>query len=184
MPQISISKDIDAAFLAEIAILGNAWGSIVNENDQTFAFETAKFDAVEQALIDYPERYLHHRKMQKLEQLAEIRKTHEMNGPQGLYLDDKTVQRLTAAAVGLLIDTARETVRWELTRGVFVTFTRQQVLGLAALAVGHVQACFDNVFEKTESIKAVALVAEDPTPLATALAALESVDLTTGWPTP
>lgn len=178
MPQINIAKNIDAEFLAKLAVLGNAWGSVMNENDQTFAFETLKFDAVEQALEDYDEQYLYHRKMQKLDDLANIRKTYELNGPQGIVLDDKTVQHLTAAATGLLIDTARESVRWEISRGVFVTFSRAQVLGLAALSVGHVQACFDNVFAKTELIKAITLT----TDLETALSELEEIDLTTGWP--
>lgn len=182
MPQINISKNIDASFLAKLAILGNAWGSVMNETDQTFAFETLKFDAVEQALLDYDEQYLYHRKMLKLDELANIRKNHELNGPQGIYLDDKTVQRLTAAATGLLIDTARESVRWEITRGVFTTFTRTQILGLAALSVGHVQACFDNVYTKTELVKAITLNADDPSPLETALQQLEAIDLTTGWP--
>lgn len=183
MPQIVIPSSINTTFLAKLANLDGRWG---REDDtpttQIFGFMTMDIDAVEKALADYPAAYLAHRKNQKLEDLAAVRKTHEMNGPQGIYLDDKTVQRLTAAAVGLMIDTTRETVRWEMQRGVFATFTRTQVLGLAAASVGHVQACFDNVSTKTELINNIALDLENPTPLDTALDRLEEIDLTTGWP--
>lgn len=186
MPQINIPKSIDTQFLAHIGNLEKRWGSAENTDGltQTFEFFTGDTDAVELALAEYPTKYLDHRKTQKLVHLSLIRRDKELNGPQGLRLDDKTVQRLTAAAVGLLIDTGRLTVRWELTRGVFMTFTRDQVLGLAALSVGHVQDCFDVVFAKTEMIKAITIDDQDPTPLQTALAALDAIDLNTGWPQP
>lgn len=180
MPQISIPKTMDAAHLASIAHLGNAWGVVQNADDQTFAFMAEKFTSVEAALEEYPTSYLEYQKGLKLEELADYRRTHELRGPSGLHLDDKTVARLTAAAVGLQLDETVQEVRWEISRGVFVTMPRLTVLGLAKAAFRHVQACFDNVYFKSEAINSVVL--NETTDLDQALITLNDIDLTTGWP--
>lgn len=180
MPQIQIDKDIDAHFLARLAGLEAAWGTEHMGDHQMFVFQTNKMDAVEQALLDYPEAYLAHRKHMKLEHLALVRREKELMGPLGLTLDDKTVARLTAAAVGLQLNPERTEIRWELSRGNFTLLPRDNVLGIALQAFEHVQSCFEYVYSKTLEIQAVAL-SEEVT-LEIALDNLEAIDIKTGWP--
>lgn len=183
MPQVQIDTIIDANFIAQEANLGNNWGTYIDgQNNKQFTYMSYDTDAVEQALNEFPTNYLEHLKAQKLEQLADVRRTKEVWGPNGIYLDDKTVSRLTAAAVGLLIDQGRASVRWEMNRGVFTTIPRNNVLGLAVASVNHVQACFDTVYDKTQLIQAVTLSENTLAALEVAIAELEAIDLTTGWP--
>lgn len=188
MPQIIISNSYNTAFLAKKAGLGNAWGSMINPEDPTntqiFAFETNKFTAVEAAMASFPVDYLAQKKLDRLEQLAEKRATEELKGPMGLKLDDKTVARLTAASTGLMLDQSILTIKWEITRGVFVTLSRETILQLAVLAMRHVQACFNHVADVTNVINAIDLDPELDAleALDAALEDLLNVDISTGWP--
>lgn len=187
MPQLTLSNSIDAAFLAQLANLGKAWGSQANPDGTTqqFAFETIRFDAVEAAIEAYPLAYLEHAKTKKLEEIADIRRVKEIQGPMGLALDDKTVARLTAAATGLMIDQTMTGIQWEVTRGNFTTMPREIVLGLAVQAVRHVQACFTRVSVLTNLVKAVGLDHQIAPleALEDSIEALDTLDINSGWPT-
>ncbi len=183
MPQVQIDPIINPEFIAKEANLGNNWGTYVDtQNNKQLTYMSYNTDAVELAITNFPTSYLDYLKIQKLEELAAVRKTKEVWGPNGLYLDDKTISRLTAAAVGLLIDQARESVRWEMSRGTFMILPRNTVLGLAVASVDHVQACFDTVYDKTQLIQAITLTANTLAALETATTNLNAIDLTTGWP--
>lgn len=183
MPQIQITPIINPEFIAKEASLGNNWGThIDSQNNTQLTYMSYNTDAVEAALANFPTAYLSHLKLKKLEALADVRKTKELLGPNGLTLDDKTISRLTAAAVGLLIDQNRESIRWEMSRGSFVVLPRNTVLGLSVAAVNHVQACFDTVYDKTQIIQAVTLLEDTLEGLADAIEELNGIDLTTGWP--
>lgn len=180
--RLEIPKSYDVNFIERIAqIKPLAWGftpGLGTTNE--IMFDASKTDAVINTIENYPALWLAEQKNRKLEALAAERRKYEIQGPNGLILDDKTIARLTAAAVGLMINTNRTEVTWEVSRGVFTTFPRAIVLGLAAAAVEHVQACFENVAAKTALIKAVSLGAG--TSLEDALASLDAIDLTTNWP--
>lgn len=181
MPKITIPATMDAEFLASTAALNDGWGV----DGTKFSFLTKDLLKVDQALTDYPAAYLARRKAQKLEEIATIRKTKELLGPNGLVLDDKTSLRLSAAALTLIIDQARQSYRWELSRGVFMTLPRNTVLGLAVAATNHVQLCFDNVYNHTTAVQAVTLDPEAEEPYEDLLAKLEildAIDITVGWP--
>lgn len=187
MPIKQIPVNIDEKFLSRLANKPDE--TFGKHNDPTFglvlSYRSEDTDAFEIALGLYPEAMLQSAKMQKLDELATERRKHELNGPQGLILDDKTIMRLTAIALDLHVYTEKESVEWEVTRGVFQTFPRAVILAIAAAAVNHVQACFLTVKDKTTDIMAIELDAEAPSPivgLANALAQLNVMDLTTGWP--
>lgn len=87
-----------------------------------------------------------------------------------LVLDDGTQRRIGAAVQYLALSEATQ-VRWQVSRGVFATFTAEQVQALAVAAGAHVQACFANVETLAGLIEA-----------AVSIAAVEAVDLEQGWP--
>lgn len=182
--RMTIPAYINAPFLRSLTTIGSGlWGFGPDASgNQNITFEPQHLDSVLEQLELYDAAWLESKKKQKLEELANVRREKEVLGPNGLYLDDKTVARLTAAAVGLMINTTRQSVTWEVTRGNFQVFSREVVMGLAAQAVEHVQACFENVATKTAEIKAVTLGTEEGA-LDVALAQLEAIDITSGWPT-
>lgn len=168
-----IPSHVEPLFLKQLAGISQPWGFGPTEDE---AWNVARVvpeskDALLDALARYDAELLDREKRARLEDLAAIRRENEVVGPNGLTLDDKTVARLTAAAVGLMIDQSRQEVRWEITRGQFVTMPRDTVLGLAVAAVNRVQACFDRVSDLTDAIMA-----------APDLAALEAINIETGWP--
>lgn len=191
MPQVTIPTSMDADFLAELAGLDNAWGVITTDGEEgtvrQLMFMTADLLDVDEALIAYPAAYLTYRKSQKLEELASHRKVYELLGPNGLTLDQTTIVRLNAAATGYIINPLLGSLQWEVTRGTFTELTKEAVFGLALNSMAQVQACFLNVYNKTQLIQAVELdeEAEDQyAALEAALAILDAIDLTADWPTP
>lgn len=188
MPIKQIPVNIDEKFLSRLANKPDE--TFGKHNDPTFglvlSYRSEDTDAFEVALGLYPEAMLQAAKLKRLDELAAERRKHELNGPQGLVLDDKTIMRLTAIALDLHVYTEKESVEWEVTRGVFQTFPRAAILAIAAAAVNHVQNCFLTVKTKTGVIMAIELNEEATSPivaLSEALAALDAVDLTTDWPT-
>ena len=178
---LTIPAYINTGFLKNLCDLGPnpVWGASTGPGEtNTIVFDAAYLSEVTSVLENYDAEWLAYAKKQKLEELAIVRAQHEQKGPNGLELTDKTVARLTAAAVGLLIDENRQSIRWELTRGNFIELSRATLLGMSALSVQIVQDCFDNVYEKTQLIKAVELTGT----LQEALAELDAIDLTDGWP--
>lgn len=183
MPQITIPLAIKADFLANMANLGNSWGTTPdNLQTQTLAFLSKDIDAVEEALENYPQAFLAHFKNQKLEDLADIRRVEELKGPNGLVLDDKTVLRMLAAVRYLEKHPEKLYYNWELTRGTFVQLPRELMLGLEDLSTEMVIACFDNVKVLTEQIMAVQLSENSIPALLSAMDEINAIDLTQGWP--
>lgn len=188
MPQIVLPNIIDAGFLAKSAGLGNAWGAAPNPEDPTtqiFAFETLKFNDVEAAISSFPVDFLAHKKRNVLEDIATKRVTEELKGPMGLKLDDKTVARLTAAATGLMLDPTILSIQWELTRGNFVTLSRETILALAVSSVRHVQACFNHVATLSASVSDVTIDEDNPDQLedlVVKIDTLNNIDIMSGWP--
>ena len=184
MPQITIPLAIKADFLANMANLGDSWGTTAdNLQTQTLAFLSKDIDAVEEALENYPQAFLAHFKNQKLEELADIRRVEELKGPNGLVLDDKTVLRMLAAVRYLEKHPEKLYYNWELTRGTFVQLPRALMLSLEDLSTEMVIACFDNVKVLTEQIMAVQLSENSIPALLSAMAEINAIDLTQGWPT-
>lgn len=180
MPAINIPNTWDASFLAELAHLGDGWGVTPSDNpaEMKLSFFNPDVTVVENAIAAYPAAYLAHVKSEKLDHLAKKRYIEEQKGPSGLTLNDKTIARLTAAALSLLIDTNKASVNWKLDVGNFITLPRAHVLGLAVNSVNHVQNCFDHEEYVSEAIFAVTL--DDG--LEAALEALNAIDVNHGWP--
>ena len=181
--QITIPSYIDIQFLANKVGMSTNWGylAVPDTPDMvTIEVPASYYSAIEAALLTYDVDYLAYRKNKRLEDVAAVRRVKELAGPNGLTLDDKTIARLTAASLGLLIDETRQSLNWELQRGVFVELPRNTVLQLAVGAVNKVQACFDTVKTKTIAIKAIELV--DFESLDAALDALAAIDIESGWP--
>lgn len=188
MPIKQIATDIDEKFLSRLANKPDE--TFGKHNDPTFglvlSYRSEDTDAFEVALGLYPEAKLQAAKLEKLEDLAAERRRRELNGPAGLILDDKTIMRLTAIALDLHVYTEKESVEWEVSRGIFQTFPRATILAIAAASVNHVQNCFATVKSKTTDIMAVSLDEEAASPivaLSMAISELNSIDLTTDWPT-
>lgn len=106
----------------------------------------------------------------------------ELKGPNGLVLDDKTVLRMLAAVRYLEKHPEKLYYNWELTRGTFVQLPRELMLGLEDLSTEMVIACFDNVKVLTEQIMAVQLSENSIPALVSAIAEINAIDLTQGWP--
>lgn len=85
-------------------------------------------------------------------------------------LDEGTQARLDAAINGMS-RYGVAAVEWQVSRGVFVEFTLEQLSALGQAAFAHVQACFANA-------KALSLLIE----AAETATAADGVDLERGWP--
>lgn len=180
MARMDIPDSIDMNYVNEAAGLAGNFNITESHLDGMKAIEflNNKLLTVDAVLDDYDAGYIAWRKNKRLEEIAEIRRFHELRGPSGLILDDKTVLRLTVIVQDLMRHPEKSSVRWEVSRGTFVSFPRATILELADASVAKVQACFDKVYELTELVKGVTLT----TDLETALQQLEAIDLTTGWP--
>lgn len=184
MLQIStlfIPRFLESDLLKELANISDneLWGFSLQTNGVTLMFKPERQADVEAALTNYDSAYLSRKKLEKLEELATIRREKELKGPMGLVLDATTVANLTGAATGLMLDPTIESINWEVSRGVFSTLSRETVLSLAVGAFKHRQACFNTVFQLTQQINAINL----DNGLTEALMQLADIDLTTGWPT-
>lgn len=183
MPAINIPSNWDAHHLASLAGLKEAWavGPAEEEGEVIFSFISSNVLPVEQAIEDFPLANLNKRKAEKLHQIAVKRYEEEQRGPSGLTLNDKTIARLTAAALSLVIDPDKASVNWKLDAGNFVTLPREHVLGLALSSVNHVQNCFDHEEDLTADVMAITL---DTMTYDAALQALDAIDINNGWPNP
>lgn len=84
--------------------------------------------------------------------------------------DAETSAKLTAAYVQAEKNAAF-TVRWKVETGVFVTLDAATIIALGDAVTVHVQACFNREDELTTAILAAADAA-----------ALEAIDIESGWP--
>lgn len=112
-------------------------------------------------------------KLGRLDELAHRRWVAEQNfsfGGSPLTLDDGT-QRRIGGAIQYLELSAEPSVRWQVTRGVFATFSLAQIKALGVAAGAHVQACFANVETRAGEIEAAETIEE-----------VEAVNLNQGWP--
>lgn len=91
-------------------------------------------------------------------------------GGSPLSLDDGTQQRI-GGAIQYLDISGETSVRWQVARGVFATFSAAQLNALGIAAGAHVQACFANVEILSEAIEACTTIAE-----------VEAIDIEAGWP--
>ena len=109
----------------------------------------------------------------RLAQLSARRKVAEeaftFNGTP-IRLDEGTQGRINAAISYLSLSGA-PSVRWQVARGTFATFTASTLQTIGVAAGAHIQACFANV----ETLSGAILAAED-------VAAVEAIDLDDGWP--
>lgn len=112
-------------------------------------------------------------KVARLGELAHRRWLAEQNfsfGGVSLALDDGT-QRRIGGAIQYLQLSEETSVRWQVARGVFATFSAEQMAALGVAAGAHVQACFANVETLAGLIEAAETIAD-----------VEAVDLEQGWP--
>ena len=84
--------------------------------------------------------------------------------------DRESTGKITAAYVQASAN-PEFSVRWKVDTGVFVTLDAATIIAIGNAVTAHVQACFDNEDVLTTAI----LAAEDK-------AALDAVDIETGWP--
>lgn len=109
----------------------------------------------------------------RLRELSERRKAAERAftfAGRAIDLDEGTQGRLFAALKYLELS-GEDSVRWQVARGRFQSFTARELETLAEAAGAHVQACFANVEALAGEIAAAQTVA-----------AVEAVDLEAGWP--
>lgn len=92
-------------------------------------------------------------------------------GGMPLKLDEATQARISGA-IQYLTRNPAVTVPWQVSRGVFVDLGLPQVQALADASGAHVQACFTNARVLATQINAAATIA-----------AVEAVNLDSGWPT-
>lgn len=174
MPQINISKDINAPFLAGLAGLGDAWGYNILEDTQLFVFLTEKMDAVEQALIDYPAAYLAHIKATKSRELATLRwlKTQHFTYD-GVLTQADAAMAVVLGALELRsrrgVPNAYEQI-WKLNENEFRRWTETDIENFGFGISDHIQACFDREEELSNLIWNAISVEE-----------VEALDLTQGW---
>ena len=111
----------------------------------------------------------------RLQELADLRWQQEGSGTtmggNPLATDRTTQAKLTAAYVKASADPAYTIADWKSGPGVFAPLDATTIIAAADAVETHVQACFTNEATLSASILA-----------ATDMAALEAVDITTGWP--
>jgi len=111
----------------------------------------------------------------RLQELADLRWQQEGSGTtlggNPLATDRTTQAKLTAAYVKASADSTYTIADWKSGPGVFAPLDATTIIAAADAVETHVQACFTNEATLSASILA-----------ATDMAALEAVDITTGWP--
>jgi len=114
-------------------------------------------------------------KAARLQELADLRWQQEGSGTtmggNPLATDRTTQAKLTAAYVKASADPAYTIADWKSGPGTFSPLDAATIMAAADAVEAHVQACFSNEAALSASILA-----------ATDMAALEAVDITTGWP--
>lgn len=180
MAKIDVPSYVDMTYVNHAANLMGNFNVVPSELPDHYAIEflNNRITSVEDVLDNYDTGYLAWRKFNRLEELANVRRFHELRGPMGLTLDDKTVLRLTVAVQRLLREPEKTSIRWEVTRGNWMLLPREQIIGLADTAFDKVEDCFERAWHFTELINGVTL--DDG--LAAAIALLEQIDITVGWP--
>lgn len=114
------------------------------------------------------------RKDEKLAVLAARRWRAETGGivfmTMAIKTDEDTQRKITGAYVQADKNPAF-TARWKMDAGVFVTLNAATIIAIGDAVTAHIQTCFDKEADLSDLITA----AEDE-------AALEAIDIETGWP--
>lgn len=175
---LQVPSRFEPAFLKTLAAIGpdEAWGSGSGDTSdtQTIFFDASRNDAIISAINGYDAAHLARLKEARIETAAALRRaaisdTFTFNG-QPMKLDPETESAVSKAYSALSRQPAGTTIDWEVSRGVFVALDLDALGALGDAAFLHVQAAFSNA----KRLVALIHAAED-------LAALEAIDLATGW---
>ncbi|MDW3181781.1 DUF4376 domain-containing protein [Roseobacter sp.] len=85
--------------------------------------------------------------------------------------DAETRATLTAARVLINEDPLYSIPKWKVSKGVYISLTSVQIIGISDAVAQHIQACFDH--EGTLSDQVMAAIDET---------ALDAIDIEDGWP--
>ena len=175
---LQISTRYDPTFLKSLtAIVGDsAWGTGPGDTPdvQTVIFDDAFTDDVVAAVNAYDSAWLARVKTGRIEAVAMLRRGAVINdftfNGMAMRLDESCENALSKAYAALSRQPAGTTIDFEVSRGQFMSFDLAAVGAISDAAFVHVQRCFTNAKRLTDAINA-----------ATDLAALDAVDLETGW---
>lgn len=175
---LQIASRYDAAFLKSLTpIAGDAaWGVGPGEDSatQTIIFDDSFTADVIAAVNAYDDAWLARVKTGRIEAVAMLRRGAVINdftfNGMALRLDESCENALSKAYAALSRQPAGTTIDFEVSRGVFQSFDQGAVGAISDAAFVHVQRCFTNAKRLTDAINA----AED-------LAALDAIDLESGW---
>ncbi len=171
---IFMPADYDPLFIRDQAGAAAAFGYERRGDQIELACALEKFDAVQEAIANYPVAYLAVERPAKIDLLADWRRTKiEAFTVQGMTipLDPETRGNLTGAALGLMRCPDVLEIDWQVQPGVFASLSRDLVLGMADAAFRYVQACFTRARQLNEEILAAKDIFE-----------LRAIDLEAGWP--
>lgn len=175
---LQIDARYDPAFLKALTPItgANSWGTGPGEDSdsQTIYFDAAFADDVLAAVQGYDAAWLDRMKGAYIDAVTMRRRStiadsFTFNG-QPMKLDPETESAVSKAYSALSRQPAGTTIDWEVSRGQFVALDLDALGALGDAAFVHVQAAFSNAKRLVELIHA----ADD-------LAALEAIDLATGW---
>lgn len=175
---LQISNRFDAAFLKSLTpIQGqDAWGvgPGYDQDTQIILFDGAYTDAITAAVDGYDDAWLARVKIGRIEAVAMLRRGAVINdftfNGVPMRLDESCENALSKAYAALSRQPAGTTIDFEVSRGVFMSFDLAAVGAISDAAFVHVQRCFSNAKRLTDLINA-----------APDLAALDAIDLESGW---
>lgn len=175
---LQISSRYDPAFLKSLTqIVGvSAWGSGPGDTPetQTILFDDAFTDDVVAAVNGYDAAWLARVKTGRIEAVAALRRGAVINdfsfNGVPMKLDESCENALSKAYAALSRQPVGTEIDFEVSRGNFMSFDLAAVGAISDAAFVHVQRCFTNARRLTDAI----IAAED-------LAALDAIDLETGW---
>lgn len=179
--QYTVHRQMDVPFFMSICPL-NSFGYDIIDDNLVIGFKLADQPIVDAALLEYPTKKLEDFKRNRLEDLANVRRVHEVKGPMGMTADLNTKVNLLCAIVGLERKPDVLYIDWELTRGNFVQLDRVTPGVVFDAGFTHQQACFTNVKNLTEAILAVTLEEDSLEGCAEAIDRVLEVDIHSGWP--